>query len=144
MRQMISLKNNKEAFSFIELLITLVVLSICLLPLLNMFSHFLQQTTYTSDLTTARYLAQEGMEKVKNNNFTVEQLKKIGDLWEPPINEKPFFINGSKWRVRRKLDLGTAPLTVYIQVFKDENMLKGQDQVKPFLEIVTLIEDFEW
>ena len=41
------------------------------LPLMQMYSTSLEQTHVNRDQTTARYLAQEGMEKLRNLSFTI-------------------------------------------------------------------------
>jgi len=90
-------KKTLTGFTFIELLITLAIIAICFLPLMRMFSVSLEQACVSNDLTTARYLAQEGMEKVKNSNFTEAQLKDLGDVWEPVLNKPPFITQNYPW-----------------------------------------------
>lgn len=126
------------AFTFIEILIALSVIAICFLPLMQMFSLGLDEGLRMSDLATARYLAQDGMEKLKNLAFTEEQLVNIGDVWEPKVG-KELVINNRKWKVRRFVKKGTNPLEVHIQVY-EEPVTKGK---KPLVELVTLIEDLE-
>ena len=134
---------KKKAFTFIEVLITLSLIAICFLPLMRMFSVALEQTGVIDDLTTARYLAQEGMEKMNNLNFTKTQLKSLGDVWDPPLDEPPQDINEKKWRVLRKLIKGTDPLEIHIQVFKEDELVTVVDP-SPVVELVTLLEDLEW
>ncbi len=135
---------EKKGFTFIEVLITLSLIAICFLPLMRMFSVALEQTGVIDDLTTARYLAQEGMEKIKNLNFTKAQLKSLGDVWEPPLDEPPQDINDKKWRVLRKLVKGTDPLEIHIQVFKEDELVIMDSMPPPVVEFVTLLEDLEW
>ncbi len=135
------MNNNSKGFTFIELLITLILVGICFLPLMNMFSVSLQQNNQTSDLTIARYLAQEGMEKMKNRHLTVSQLKQLGDVWDPPLSESPSMVDGKNWRVLRKL-IVSEPLEIHIQVFREEDRLNNLS--KPVVELVTLVEDLEW
>jgi len=135
---------RSRGFTFIEILITLGIIAISFLPLMRMFSVALEQTDFTDDLTTARYLAQEGMEKIENLNLTKTQLKNLGDVWEPPLNKPPLDINGKKWRVCRKLVQGSDPLEIHIQVFKDKKGAGLRFKTKPFVELVTLQEDLEW
>jgi len=137
------MKNN-SGFTFIELLVTLTVFSICFLPLLNMYAVSIEQTNQARIISNARFLAQEGMEKMKNYNFTVDQLKQIGDVWEPPLNEKAINIDKMGWRILREVDSSTDPITVYIKVFDDGDVrIKGKS-AKPIVKLVTMIEDFEW
>lgn len=137
------MKKNNRGFSFIELLITLTVMGISFLPLMNMFSVALVQVNTTGELTTARYLAQEEMERTKNLNFTIAQFKEQGNMWNPPLEEPAMEINRNYFRVLRKIIPQSDPLEVHIQVFKDEG-IKERNQLKPMVELVTLFEDFEW
>jgi prepilin-type N-terminal cleavage/methylation domain-containing protein len=138
----ITLKRN-NGFTFIELLITLAVIAICFLPLMRMFSVSLEQVYVIEDLTTARYLAQEGMEKVKNLGFTEAQLEDLSDIWEPPLDKPPLELNGKYWRVFRKIIKGTDPLEVKIQVHQVAGS-RHQVSEKPIVEVVTLVEDLDW
>lgn len=141
----IILRLNK-GFTFIELLITLVVIAICFLPLMRMFSVGLEQSYVSSELTTARYLAQEGMENVKNLGFTEVQLQDLGDVWQPPLDEPPLELNDKYWRILRKIKRGSDPLEVRIQVYQEAvsgRTAKARQQ-KPMVEVVTLIEDLDW
>jgi len=135
-------RNN--AFTFIELLITLAVITICFLPLMRMFSVSLEQVYVTEDLTTARYLAQEGMEKVKNLGFTEAQLEDLGDIWEPPLAQPPLELNGKYWRSLRKIVKGTDPLEIRIQVYQITGKPANRQTGKPITEVVTLMEDLDW
>lgn len=132
------------AFTFIELLITLAIIAICFVPLMRMFSVSLEQLYISRDLTTARYLIQEGMEKVKNSGSSEYQIKDLGDIWHPALDQPPLDLNGKKWRVLRKVYDQTDPLEVRIQVF-EEHLRKGTGEYsKPVAEMVTLIEDLDW
>lgn len=151
---------TRRGFTFIELLITLAVIAICFLPLMRMFSVSLEQVYVTNDLTTARYLAQEGMERVKNLGFTEAQLEDLGDVWEPALDKPALELNGKRWRMLRKIIKGTDPLEVRIQVYQitvnpltrlPVNPLSRQTSKrtneptnKPIVEVVTLVEDLDW
>ena len=139
----ITLKRN-NAFTFIELLITLAVIAISFLPLMRMFSVSLEQVCATNDLTTGRYLAQEGMERVKNLGFTEAQLEAISDVWEPALDKPPLEINGKYWRTLRKIVKGTDPLEIRIQVYQVTGKPANRQTGKPIVEVVTLIEDLDW
>ena len=136
--------NNRSGFTFIELLVTLVLLSISILPLLNMFSTALEESNGNIDLTNARYLAQEGMEKMRNLSMTVPQLKDIGDTWDPPLSDPPYKVDNSYWRIFRDVDENTRPLEVVIKVFKEEDIERDGEKARPLVELATLVEDFEW
>ena len=135
---------TNKGFTFIELLITLAVMAICFLPLMQMYTASLEETHVTDELTTARYLAHEGMEKIKNSNYTKAQLKDEGDLWDPPLSQPSVVLNQNQWRVLRKVLPDTDPLEVRIQVFKVQEDKAPEVRVKPVVELVTLLEDLEW
>ena len=139
------MKNNRAAFTYIELLIALAVVAVSFLPLMRMYTVSLEQAGFTDDLSAAKFLAQEGMEKVKNLNFTKAQLKDIGDVWWPTFGKPPHRLNKKTWRVLRDIVESTDPLEIRIKVFKDEDLSQGgAPRAKPVLEIATLFEDLEW
>jgi len=129
-----------NAFTFIELLISLSVIAIAFLPLMQMFTTGLEQVYHISELNSARYLAQEEMERLKNLQFTEAQIKDLGDLWEPALDKPALEFNECRWRVLRKVTQYSDPLEVRIQVFSEPIIPKS----KPILELVTLLEDLEW
>lgn len=133
-------KVSLTGFTFIELLISLAVIAIAFVPLMQMFSTGLEQVYSVSELNTASFLAREAMEKLKNLNFTEAQIKALGDVWEPPLDEPALVLNERKWRVLRKVDKNSDPLEVRIMVYS-EPITQGS---KPTVELVTLIEDWEW
>ncbi len=133
------------AFTFIELLIALSVISIAFLPLMRMFAVGMEQVLASRDLVTARYLAQEGMERVKNLGFTEAQLKDSGEVWDPPLTGPSQELNGSCWRVRRKTLSAAGPLEVHVSVFRYQNRSGNRAEGdKSVLELVTLISDLDW
>lgn len=127
-------------FTFIELLISLAVIAIAFLPLMQMFSTGLEQVYSISELNTASFLAGEAMEKLKNLSFTEAQIKALGDIWEPPLDKPPLVLNERKWRILRKIDKRSDPLEVSILVYSEPITQAS----KPIVELVTLIEDWEW
>lgn len=138
---------TRRGFTLIELLITLAVIAICFLPLMRMFSVSLEQIYVTNDLTTARYLAQEGMDRVKNLGFTEAQLEALGDKWEPLLNQPPLELNGKYWRVFRKIIKGSDPLEVRVLVYQATGKLPEgvpSEAGRPIVEVVTLMEDLDW
>jgi prepilin-type N-terminal cleavage/methylation domain-containing protein len=134
------IKRTRYGFTFIELLISLAVMAIAFLPLMRMFTGGLEQVYTIGDMDTARYLGKEGMEKLRNLNYTKAQIRDLGDVWEPPLNQPPLEINDRKWRVLRKVFKETDPLEVRILVFREPRLADS----KPIVELVTLIEDLEW
>ena len=135
-----ALRKTQYGFTFIELLISLAVMAIAFLPLMRMFTGGLEQVYTIGDMDTARYLGKEGMEKLRNLNYTKAQIRDIGDLWEPGLNKPPLEINGRKWRILRKVLKETDPLEVRILVYREPRLADS----KPIVELVTLIEDLEW
>jgi len=144
MASILGLHKRTNGFTFIELLITLAVIAICFLPLMRMFSVSLEQVYVTEDLTTARYLAQEGMEKVKNLGFTEAQFEDLGDRWEPFLDKPPLELNGKYWRSLRKIVKGTDPLEIRIQVYQVSKYQGVKVSEKPIVEVVSLVEDLDW
>ena len=158
------MKNKgKTGFTFIELLMAISLWAICFLPLMQMFSVSLREVGLTDDLTTARYLAQEEMEKIKNLNFTIQQLKSLGSGWQPSLEKPPVILNGKSFRILREIAESTDPLEIYIRVYREEDIQfrptvkakttqdrksatslpKADVKSKPVFEIASLISDFE-
>jgi prepilin-type N-terminal cleavage/methylation domain-containing protein len=131
---------TSHGFTFIELLISLSVIAIAFVPLMQMFSTALEQVYYTSELSTSCFLAQEGMEKLKNLNFTKAQIKDLGDVWEPALDKPALEFNERKWRILHRVNKNSDPLEVRVLVFQEPISPTS----KPVLELVTLIEDLEW
>ncbi len=129
-----------RGFTFIELLISLSVIAIAFAPLMQMFSTGIEQVYVISELNTSRYLAQEGMEKLRNLNFTKAQIKDLGDIWDPPLDKPALEVNERKWRVLRRVNKNSNPLEVKVLIFQEPINPDSQ----PTLELVTLIEDLEW
>jgi len=138
------MSKKNSGLTFIELLITLAVIAIAFLPLMRMFSASIEQVLMVTDLTTARYLAREGTEKLKNLGFTESQILNLGDTWHPGLNKPPLLLNGKKWRVLRKIVKKTDPLEIRIQVYQITTKPAKQQIGKPIIEVVTLIEDLDW
>lgn len=148
---------RRTGFTFIELLVTLSIIAISFVPLLNMYAVALQAVDHTDDLTAARYLAQETMERMKNGIATKAQLKRLGtDVWSPPLDAPPRVLNGKHWRTRRTFPLHKDPIEVHVQVFRAESLRAsgegpakgdapgGARELVPVVELVTLFEDFDW
>lgn len=137
---------SDDAFTFIELLITLAVIAIAFLPLMRMYSTCLEQMNESISLATARYLAQEGMERLKNLGYTQAQLEEAGDAWIPDLNEPPLEMNGGRWRVYRRIIRGSDPLEMRISVYQisEKKGIGARGLQKPMAEVVSLMEDLEW
>ncbi len=108
-----------RAFTFIEILITLAIIAVCFLPLMLMFSTSVDNAYLTTELTTARYLAQEGMERVKNLGLTITQLSGLlaANPWYPALDEDPIDMTERKWRIKREV-AGADPLEIKISVYR--------------------------
>lgn len=134
----------KNGFTFIEILITLAVIAIAFLPLIQMYTSGLEHTYELSDLSTARYLAQEGMERTKNLGFTQAQMEGDGDAWYPSLDKPPLLLNDRLWRVERKVLRTTDPLEIHILVHKIDKKMGRIQENKPAVELVALMEDLDW
>lgn len=126
------------AFTYIEMMITVVIVAVCFVPLMNMFSSSIQEASYTGDKLTALNLAREEMEKVKNLNFTETQLLALGNTVIPPKTEPPLARNNAGWRITREFKEGSDPLEVKISVYRESKT------PQKMVELITLIEDLEW
>lgn len=119
---------RKKGFTFIEVIITLVVLAVSVTPLLQLFATDVEQASYTDDMRTGLDLAREEIEKVKNLALTEAQIKEIGNLISPPI-----FLNKSVWYTVRMVNPTSSPLEIQVMVYRDQ--LWGQ----PMTSLVTII-----
>ena len=135
---------KKNALTFIEILISLTILAVAFLPLMNMFSIGLEEGTRVGDVDTARYLVQSGVERMKNLALTKSQLKNLGDVWYPKLNQPPLLINNQTWRVLRSIKKGTDPLEVHIKVYESPAAKDRTPTGEPLVDVVTLVEDLEW
>lgn len=128
---------NRKAFTYIELMITVMIIAICFVPLMSMFSSSIKEMTYAGDKLTALNLAREEMEKIKNLNFTEAQLLALGNTEMPP-NGKALVRNNVNWRIERTFGDGSDPLEVRVSVYRESKA------PQKMIELVTLIEDLEW
>jgi prepilin-type N-terminal cleavage/methylation domain-containing protein len=108
--------SSKKGLSFIEILITLLILSICIIPLMKMFTTAMNESNYIDDMLTSLDLAREEAEKVKNCALTKEQIQKLGNVLSPPI-----YLNRKVWRTARVVNPDKDPLEVYIYVFQGDD-----------------------
>lgn len=136
---------KNRSLTLIEILITLSIVAVAFLPLTRLFSMGLEQGTAMSDINTARYLAQYGIEKTKNTGFTKAQLISLGDVWDPPLDEPPFIINDQEWRILRDVQPSSkGPLEVHVLIYSGAITRVGKTRGEPLADLVTLIEDLEW
>ena len=129
---------NKDAFTYIEILITLAIIAILFVPMMRLFSYGLYSVTISGDMITATNLARMQMEKIKNLNLTKKQFKQLGDQWEPKKEEPPLEVNQVKWRIWTHFEPDSDPLEVSVRVYLAENT------EKPVASLVTLVEDNIW
>lgn len=118
-----------KGFTYIEMIIAIVFISLVFLPLMHIFSLNVLSVTQTGDILTAANLAREEMEKVKNLGFSEEGIKNAGSL------QSEVMANGVEWLVVRKVRKNTDPLQVDVYVFR------SGDLNKPVAGLATLIED---
>ena len=135
---------RNKALTFIEILIALAIVSIAFLPLMQMFSISLEEGLRVGDIDTARYLAQSGMEQMKNTALTKSQLIALGNMWEPDLKQPPLTINNQTWRVYRQINKGTDPLQIHIKVYEAPRGKGKKPSGKPLIDLVTMVEDLEW
>ena len=146
----------KQAFTYIELLITLTILAVLFVPVMQLFSYSLYASGISQDLMTATSLARWEMERIKNLNVTKEQLRKMGDSLYPPLDEEPIEMNETKWRIKREIIKDTNPLEVRVYVYpvREKKEVGEEEEIseelyyvqedKPVVTLVTLIENMFW
>lgn len=127
-----------KGFTYIELLITLVVLAVLFVPVMQLFSYSLHATGVSRDLITATNLAKWQIEKIKNLNVSKEQLRSMGDEIYPPAEEEPLEMNSVKWRIKKEIIAKTNPLEIRVHAYYD-----GYEK-EPIVTLITLIEDMTW
>lgn len=117
-----------QGFSFVELLITLLVLAAAVVPLMQLYATATEEVMYTDDLRTALDLAREEVEKVKNLALTENQIKRLGNVVSPPIS-----LNKAVWYTVRMVNATASPLELQVLVYRDR--LWGA----PVTSLVTII-----
>jgi len=104
-----------KGFTFVEILITLSILMISVVPLMQMYQMALGQVAYMDDMRTALDLAREEVEKIKNLALTEKQIKQLGNLISPPVR-----LNRRVWYTVRVVDQAASPLEVQVTVYRDQ------------------------
>ena len=100
-------------FTFVEILITLAVLSIAVVPLMRLFATAVEQSAYTDDLSTALALAREEVEKMRNLALTPEQIKQMGNVVNPPVQ-----LQKTTWYTVRVVDPEAMPIEMEVYVYR--------------------------
>ena len=117
---------SPSGFTFIEVLIVLLIIGVAFVPLMQMYATAMEQVTYVGDMRIAVDLAREEMEKIKNQSLTMEQVKYIGNVMSPPLP-----IGKGSWRTARLIDPASDPLLVDIYVFREP------DATRPLMHLTT-------
>ncbi len=98
-KMFLKIKKNKKAFSIVEVLISLAVVSIAFVAILSLSFSNVSTQTYNKNQLVASMLAQEGVELVRNlrdqnwldgNNFSKDILDTDGTF---VIDEKNFLVD---------------------------------------------------
>ena len=121
-------RKGQEGFTFIELLLTLVIIAAAAVPLMQLYATVVEQVGAVDELRTALDLGREEIEKVKNLALTEDQIKAIGNVVSPPI-----VLNKTIWITARVVDQETKPLKVTVFVFRDSLA------TRPVLSFVTVV-----
>lgn len=121
-------RRSRGGFTFVEILMTLLILSIAVVPLMQLYATATEQVTYTDDLRTALDLAREEVEKVKNLALTEEQIKELGNIISPPL-----WLNQGAWYTVRLVNPTASPLEIQVLVYRD------QLAAAPVVSLVTII-----
>lgn len=111
------INKNKQGFTFVEIVLTLLILSICFLPLMQMFTAAISQIAYIDDMRVALDLAREEVEKVKNLAFTEDQIKEMGN-----VSSRPIYLNNKAWRTIRVVNQNVSPLEFTVYVYRADSM----------------------
>ncbi|MDP8260241.1 MAG: prepilin-type N-terminal cleavage/methylation domain-containing protein [Candidatus Gygaella obscura] len=122
---------NKNGFSFVEILLTLVILGIVVLPLMRMYSSSLEHINANKENIVAFNLARMEMEKTRNANFTINQFK------IQPDKKYTINVNNVDWLVERVIFREKQPLPVQIRVYRKD------EPTDPKIIVTTLLEDLE-
>ncbi|MDD9898681.1 MAG: prepilin-type N-terminal cleavage/methylation domain-containing protein [Candidatus Melainabacteria bacterium] len=72
------MKRSASGLTLIELLVSLVVISISLIPVINFFNATLRQNNQARELTKIRFLAEEEMERIISLNYHHQSLDAVG------------------------------------------------------------------
>lgn len=105
--------NKRAGFTFVEILIALLILAVAAVPLMRLFAASIEQIGVCDDLRTALDLAREEVEKLKNIALTEEQIKQIGTVVNPPVR-----LNEGLWYTVRRVDPLASPLEVRVFVYR--------------------------
>lgn len=74
-----SFKRNDRGVTLLELLVSLVVITSVLIPILNFFNSTLRQNNQDRELTKIRFLAEEELERVVSLSYSDPSLEAFGN-----------------------------------------------------------------
>ena len=120
--------SRKAGFTFVEILLTLLILAISAIPLMQLFATAVEQSGTVDDFRDGLDLVREEVEKVKNLALTEEQIKSLGNVVSPPI-----FLNRTVWYLVRIVDPAISPLKVTVFAFRDSLA------TRPVVSVVTVV-----
>ena len=119
----------RKGFTLLEMLVTVVLLTVGITSILQMTSMAMFADTNLENVTVARYLAQESMEEIKGaasyldiDSFASSRSALTGDFAD----------------FEREITVSGDPKQVNVTVYWD---VKGQDQS---IELVTLFTDYDY
>ncbi len=118
-----------KGFTYIEMLITIAIVSTLFFPIMRLFSVNVLAVTASGDLITALNIARGEMERIKNLGFSEERVRQMGSA------RFTCAVNGVEWQVNRIMRKGSDPVEVRIAV------CRLTERNKPLVELSTLIED---
>ena len=122
-------KNSKcGGFTFVEILLTMVIIAVSAAPLMQLFATAVEQTGTVDEIRTALDLSREEIEKVKNLALTEEQIKSLGNVVSPPI-----FLNRTVWFAVRVVDPEASPMKITVFIFRDSLA------TRPVVSLVTIL-----
>lgn len=124
----------RKAFSLVELLIAMTLISISFFPLMNLFMSSLKNVQSTALKSTAMNLAREGIERIRNKNLSLSVLELREKSYFPPLNKPAIELNNNKWRILTEFKKGSRPLETTVKVFISDNP-------NPIYMLQTLTED---
>jgi len=127
-----------KAFTYIELLVTLAIMAILLVPVMQLFSHTLRSVSTSQSIIVATNLARWQMERIKNLNFTTTKFRKLGTVIYPPLEESPLEMDDLEWRIKTEFVTDSTPLEVRVTVYY------AREMKKPVITLITLLEDMTW
>ena len=121
-------RSPRRGFTFVEILVTLLVLAVAVTPLLQLYAAAVEQIGFAEDRSTALELAREEIEKIKNLALTEKQLKQLGNVINLPIR-----LQKKVWYTVRVVDPDSTPLEIQVYVYRET--LKNS----PVVQLVTIV-----